>query len=102
MHEYSIPKFGSVSYIFFFHFHKLCHKVCVSSFDLGRLSLRLGPTPYLPTSPPMSLDSLAKVIHAYCSLPAPEYERHYYTIAYCAYFMQTYILAQYARMGHGA
>ena len=25
----------------------------MSSFDLGRLSLRLGPTPYLPSSPPV-------------------------------------------------
>ena len=81
--EYSIPKFGSVSKIFFFAF-TTCVIRCVSSFDLGRLSLGLGPT--LPTHqstlPCPWMDSLAKVIHAYCSLPAPEYERHYYTTSH--------------------
>ena len=78
-----------------FQFHNLCHKECVSRFDLARLSLRLGPTLPLP-SPPSTLPcpwtlSLAQVIHAYCTLPVPEYERHYYTRF--AYF--TYISAQY-------
>ena len=37
-----------------FQFHNLCHKECVSRFDLARLSLRLGPTLPCPVHPPPS------------------------------------------------
>ena len=46
-----------------FQFHNLCHKECVSRFDLARLSLRLGPTPY-PVHPPLSLDVIPGPSHS--------------------------------------
>ena len=46
-----------------FQFHNLCHKECVSRFDLARLSLRLGPTP-CPVHRPMSLDVIPGPSHS--------------------------------------
>ena len=80
VHEYSFPKFGGIMSHFLFSFTTCVIRCGVARFDLGPLSLGLGPhhPPALPCPWTLSLD---RVILAYCSLPVPEYERHYYTSA---------------------
>ena len=80
VHEYSFPKFGGIMSHFLFSFTTCVIRCGVARFDLGPLSLGLGPhhPPALPCPWTLSLD---RVILAYCSLPVPEYEWHYYTSA---------------------